>query len=142
MMENSEDRILGIDYGEKRIGLAISDPLKLFASPLVTLDMKDNFWQELSKIIVEYHVTKIVLGYPLKESGEKSRSTELVEKFLEELKKRFSVPVELIDERYSSSIAMQQIIETVKSKKKRRDKSLIDKKAAAVILQDYLNGAV
>lgn len=142
MAEDPDDRILAVDYGEKRTGIAVSDPLKMFAVPLITLEMNNNFWEEIKKIIVDYNVSKVIVGYPLKESGERSRSTELVEKFLDEFKKRINVPVELIDERYSSEIAKMQIIETVRSRKKRRDKCLVDKKAAAVILQDYLNGAV
>ena len=134
-----EARILAIDFGEKRIGLAVTDPLNIFAYPLSTLQNDSKFWNNLSKIISEYSVVKIVLGYPLKESGEQSSSTKMVITFKEELEKRISLPVELIDERYSSDIAKQRIIASVSSKKKRRDKSLLDKNAAAVILEDYLN---
>ena len=134
-----EARILAIDFGEKRIGLAVTDPLNIFAYPLSTLQNDSKFWNNLSKIISEYSVVKIVLGYPLKESGEQSSSTKMVITFKEELEKRISLPVELVDERYSSDIAKQRIIASVSSKKKRRDKSLLDKNAAAVILEDYLN---
>lgn len=133
-----EARILAIDYGEKRIGLAVTDPLNIFAYPLSTLQNDTKFWQSLIKIISEYSVVKIVLGYPLKESGEQSSSTKMVINFKIELEKRIALPVELIDERYSSDIAKQRIIASVSSKKKRRDKSLLDKNAAAVILEDYL----
>ncbi|MCL6097761.1 MAG: Holliday junction resolvase RuvX [Bacteroidetes bacterium] len=134
-----EARILAIDFGEKRIGLAVTDPLNIFAYPLSTLQNDSKFWNNLSKIISEYSVVKIVLGYPLKESGEQSSSTKMVVAFKEELQKRITLPVELVDERYSSDIAKQRIIASVSSKKKRRDKSLLDKNAAAVILEDYLN---
>ncbi|MEW5843733.1 MAG: Holliday junction resolvase RuvX [Bacteroidota bacterium] len=134
-----EARILAIDFGEKRIGLAVTDPLNIFAYPLSTLQNDSKFWNNLSKIISEYSVVKIVLGYPLKESGEQSSSTKMVITFKEELEKRISLPVELVDERYSSDIAKQRIIASVSSKKKRRDKSLLDKNAAAVILEDYLS---
>ena len=134
-----EARTLAIDFGEKRIGLAVTDPLNIFAYPLSTLQNDSKFWNSLSKIISEYSVVKIVLGYPLKESGEQSSSTKMVITFKEELEKRISLPVELVDERYSSDIAKQRIIASVSSKKKRRDKSLLDKNAAAVILEDYLN---
>ncbi|MCL4550918.1 MAG: Holliday junction resolvase RuvX [Bacteroidetes bacterium] len=134
-----EARTLAIDFGEKRIGLAVTDPLNIFAYPLSTLQNDSKFWNNLSKIISEYSVVKIVLGYPLKESGEQSSSTKMVITFKEELEKRISLPVELVDERYSSDIAKQRIIASVSSKKKRRDKSLLDKNAAAVILEDYLN---
>ena len=134
-----EARTLAIDFGEKRIGLAVTDPLNIFAYPLSTLQNDSKFWNSLSKIISEYSVVRIVLGYPLKESGEQSSSTKMVITFKEELEKRISLPVELVDERYSSDIAKQRIIASVSSKKKRRDKSLLDKNAAAVILEDYLN---
>lgn len=138
-MFNTGDRILSIDYGEKRIGIAVTDPLRLFAQPLVTLPNDKNLWQNLSEILKEYKVTLILLGYPLKENGEKSSVADKVESFCEGLKKRTKIEILYRDERYSSGIATQRIIETVKSKKKRRDKSLIDKTAAAVILEDYLN---
>jgi putative Holliday junction resolvase len=135
----TEQRIMALDYGTKRIGVAITDPLNMFAYPLVTLQNDFKFWILLSKLLTEYNVVKIILGYPLKESGEESTSTKAVQKFNEELMKRVSLPIELVDERYSSDIAKQRIIESVSSKQKRRDKSLVDKNAAAVILEDYLN---
>ncbi|MHB8906525.1 MAG: Holliday junction resolvase RuvX [Melioribacteraceae bacterium] len=134
-----EQRILAIDFGEKRIGFAITDPLNMFGYPLVTVPNDNKFWNELSKVISEYKVVKIILGYPLKESGSESTSSKAVLKFKEELEKRITLPIELVDERYSSSIARDRIIQSVSSKKKRRDKSLLDKNAAAVMLEDYLN---
>jgi len=134
-----EQRILAIDYGEKRIGLAVTDPLNIFAYPLVTLLNDSNFIVHLKKIVDEYNVVKIILGYPLKESGEKSKISHLVDKFKEELEIKIGLPVELVDERYSSEIAKRRIIESVSSKKKRRDKSLLDKNAAAVFLEDYMS---
>lgn len=135
----NEQRILAIDFGEKRIGFAITDPLNMFGYPLVTVPNDNKFWNELSKVILEYKVVKIILGYPLKENGSQSTSSKAVLKFKEELEKRITLPIELVDERYSSSIARDRIIQTVSSKKKRRDKSLLDKNAAAVMLEDYLN---
>ena len=135
----NEQRLLAIDYGEKRIGLAVTDPLNIFAYPLVTLSNDSNFQAQLKKIIDEYHVVKILLGYPLKESGAKSKISIFIEKFKEDLEKNTGLPVEFVDERYSSEIAKQRIIETVPSKKKRRNKSLIDKNAAAVLLEDYIS---
>lgn len=137
----NEERILAIDHGTKRIGLAITDPLSIFAYPLITLPNDPKFIIQLKKIIDEYHIVKIILGYPLKESGDESTSSLSVLKFKTELENKIGLPVELIDERYSSSIARERIIQSVSSKKKRRDKSLLDKNAAAVILEDYLNTA-
>lgn len=131
-------RILGIDYGLVRIGLALTDPLGIFAYPLVTILNNMSTIHEIKKIIEEYKVEKIVLGYPLKENGQRTSISDKIKKFQKSLEKEFQLPVILSDERYSSAIAKQRIIETVKSKKKRKDKSLIDKNAAAIILQDYL----
>ena len=142
LLTDNSERILAIDYGEKRIGIAISDPLKIFAIPLTTILNDKNFWDNFISIFEKYNIVEIILGYPLKEDGSKSSITLKIEKFEQKLRNRIKKPVNLVDERYSSSIAAEQIIESVKSKKKRRDKSLIDKNAAAVILSDYLNNIV
>jgi len=131
-------RILAIDYGIKRVGFAITDPLRLFAYPLMTINRDKYFWDKFEQLFKDYQIELIVLGYPLKEDGSRSSSTELIEKFKIELEKRKSIKIELVDERYSSSIAKERILESVPSKKKRRNKSLVDMNAAAVILQDYL----
>lgn len=131
-------RILAIDYGIKRVGFAITDPLRLFAYPLMTINMDKYFWEKFEKLFKEYQIEIIVLGYPLKEDGSRSSSTELIERFKTELEKRKTIKIELVDERYSSAIAKERILESVPSKKKRRNKNLVDMNAAAVILQDYL----
>jgi putative pre-16S rRNA nuclease len=136
-MEN-EKRVIAIDFGEKRIGIALTDPLMMFAYPLTTLNNDSKLWDNLLKLLNDYFFEKIILGYPLKENGEKSSSTLMVEKFHEELKSKIKIPIELFDERYSSDIAKERILQSVKSKKKRRNKGLVDMNAACVILQDYL----
>ncbi|MEW6652857.1 MAG: Holliday junction resolvase RuvX [Bacteroidota bacterium] len=133
-----EERILAIDFGAKRIGIAVTDPLNIFAYPLITISNDINFFDTLKKILSKYSVVRIIVGMPYKESGEESVTGKTVVKFVEVLRTKISQEVILTDERYSSEIAMQRIIESVPSKKKRRDKSLIDKNAAAVILEDYL----
>ena len=133
-----ETRILSIDYGTKRIGIAITDPLQIFAYPLKTIQNDKKMWNEFSRIFGEYVIEQVILGYPLREDGTKSTSTLLVEEFKEKFEKKYSLNLELVDERYSSEIAKQKILESVPSRKKRRDKSLVDMNAAAVILEDYL----
>lgn len=133
-----EERTLAIDFGAKRIGIAVTDPLNMFAYPLTTIPNDFKFLESLKKILIEYSVVRIVVGMPYKESGEESVTGKAVLEFVELLRSKITQEVILADERYSSEIAMQRIIETVPSKKKRRDKSLIDKNAAAVILEDYL----
>jgi len=133
-----EARILSIDYGETRIGLAITDPLNMFAYPLTTINNDTLLWQNLTRIFNEYKVVKVIIGYPLKESGAVSRISESILKLKKEIEIKFNLVAELVDERYSSQIAQQRIINSVQSRKKRKDKSLIDKNAAAVLLEDYL----
>lgn len=133
------ERILAIDYGHKRVGLALSDPLKIFAYPFKTLQNDDNFWDNLLKIISTENVLVIVLGYPLKESGEKSTSTVLIENFKKELELKVNLPIVLRDERYTSDMARVNILESVKSKKRRKDKGLVDMNAASILLQEYLD---
>jgi len=137
-MSMEKKRIVGIDYGEKRIGIAITDPLGIFAQPLTTLFNDDKFWKGLESLLEQYAIAEIVVGYPLKESGDKGEITGKIDHFVKTLEKKFKVPVELADERYSSGIAKERVIASVTSKKKRRDKGLIDKNAAAVILEDYM----
>lgn len=134
-----EERILAIDFGLKRIGLALTDPLKMFAYPFKTISNDDNTIDELLVIINHYNVKKIIVGYPLKENGNKSGLTISVEKFVNFLKLKTPVNIVMQDERYSSELAFSKVLESVTKKKKRRDKGLIDKNAASIILQDYLD---
>ena len=133
-----EQRILSIDYGKKRIGIALSDPLFTFAYSFKTLVNDKNLWKNITEIINEKKVIKVILGLPNKE-----RNKELVEKiskFKNEIEKRFKLEVITWDEEYTSAIAQERIMESVTKKKKRRDKGLIDRNSAAVILQEYLDG--
>lgn len=136
---NLNHRIMAIDYGKIRIGIALTDPLITFAYPFKTLLNDKNFWNELTSIVEEKNVIKIILGLPLKENGEEYELTATVLKFKEEIEKRTKAEVLLRDERYTSSIASEMINLSVTKRSKRRDKSLIDQSAAAIILQDYLN---
>jgi putative Holliday junction resolvase len=133
-----EQRVLGIDYGEKRVGLALSDPLLTFAYAYKTLINDKNLWKNISVIISAMNVNKVILGLPSNE-----RNIKLIQKitnFQKELKKRFHLEVVTWNEEYTSVIAQEKIIQSVASKKKRRDKGLLDRNSAAVILQEYLNG--
>ncbi len=140
MEENSvsEKRILAIDYGRKRIGLALSDPLKIFAYPFDTLENNNRLFDKLKIIIKEKSIEKIILGNPIKEDGTPSiLNTEILE-LKNYLENEFHLNVILWDERYTSKEAQQIIIQTVTKKSKRRNKGLIDKNAAAIILTEYL----
>lgn len=137
-----EARILAIDYGEKRIGIAITDPLNIFAYPLITIQNDKDFFNNLKSILTQYKVVKILIGNPIKEDGSISKLLVKIEELKNEIEQKFNIPVILVDERYTSEIAKQRIIESVKSKKKRKDKSLLDKNAAAVILEDYMKSGL
>lgn len=134
-----EERILAIDYGKKRIGLAITDPLKLFAIPHSTVSNDTNLIKNLLELINEKSVKEIILGNPIKESGEDSDFSREVRKFKLQLESKSGMEIILVDERYTSELAFKRVIDTVPSKKKRRDKSLIDKNAAAIMLEEYLS---
>lgn len=138
LLKDNIERILSIDYGIKRVGIAISDPLKMFSIPLTTFQNDNKLWNNLNDLLGKYNFTNIIIGYPLSDDGSKSEFTDLVEKFADDFEKKFKKKVELVDERYSSKIAWEHIVEGVPSKKKRRNKALIDMNAAAVILEDYL----
>lgn len=132
-------RILGIDFGIKRIGLALSDPSNTLASPLPTIQNDKKAIEKIVEIIDKNNVDKIVIGYPLNMNGTKSSICELVDKFVEKLSSKTDKEIIKRDERLTSYIAQQQILESVKSKKKRQDKSLLDQFSARIILQEYLD---
>jgi putative pre-16S rRNA nuclease len=134
-----EGRILAIDYGKKRIGLALSDPLLTFAYPFKTISNSVNLWKELTDLIKEKEVVKIILGYPLKVDGGFSTITDEVIKFKRSLEQRVNCEILFRDERYTSLIAKERILQSVTKKSKRREKGLIDQNSAAILLQDYLS---
>ena len=132
-------RILGLDHGERRIGLALSDPLQIIAKPFKTLDLlnHNNIFQTINDIVIENNIESIVVGYPLTLQNDLSIQTEKVLKFVAELKKNVSIDVFLYDERLSSYIAKKSLIS--QGIKTGHNKDEIDKTAAAVFLQNYLD---
>jgi len=132
-------RILGLDHGDRRIGLALSDPLQIIAKPFETIDLKftENIFVLLNSIIKEYDVETIIVGYPLTLKNEFSIQTEKVLKFVELLKKNVQVEVKLYDERLTSQIAQKSLV--MQGVKTGHNKEDVDKTAAAVFLQNYLD---
>lgn len=131
-------RILAIDYGTKRTGIAVTDPLQMFAQGLTTVLTPDLF-DFLKKYFQEESVEKIVVGYPLGLHNEITEHQIRVDKFIEKLNEKFpDKPVEREDERYTSKMAMQTLIQSGVKRMKRRNKALIDEVSAAIILQSYL----
>jgi putative Holliday junction resolvase len=138
-MLKEENRILAIDFGLKRIGLALSDPLLTFSYPFKTILNDNSLWQNLKSIIEEKNVKKIILGYPLRNNGEKTDVTDRVLDFKNKLENKFSLEIVLWDESFTSEMAKQAVIQSVTKKSKRRDKGLIDRNSASIILQEYLD---
>ncbi len=133
-------RILGIDHGTVRIGLALSDELQMFANPLKTLDATPEVEQEIATIIQQKRIQEVVIGLPLRMSGERGSATERVERFGDRLRKVLpdEVSIHFVDERLSSAAAERSLGFTGK-KLDREQKKLVDQVAAVAILQDYLN---
>jgi putative Holliday junction resolvase len=139
MSREDLNRFIALDYGVKRIGVALCDPLYTFAYPFKTILNGQNLWNELGEIISRQSVIKIILGLPVRENGKSSLMMTEVLKFKKQLENKFKIEVILRDERYTSSIAQEIIISSVTKKSKRREKGLVDRSAAAIILQDYLD---
>jgi len=123
MSEEHETRIMGIDFGLKRIGIALSDSLKVFAYTHTTLLNSSNTLVELEKIIKEKNVVKIILGIPNENHVSKTSVVNDIKKFKNTLEKKFLLPVIFWDETYTSAIAQQRILESVNKKQKRKNKN-------------------
>lgn len=131
-------RIMAIDYGRKRTGLAVTDILQLIANGLTTVPSV-----ELLKYISEYvkkeTVDMIIIGAPKQMNNEPSENMERVEQFVEKLKEAIpTIPVQYVDERFTSVLAHRTMLEAGLTKKKRQDKALVDEISAVIILQSYL----
>jgi putative Holliday junction resolvase len=131
-------RILGIDYGEKRSGLAVTDPLGIAVNPLTALDTVELF-AFIEDYLVKEQVEKIVLGMPSYSDDSPTPIVAKILKFIKKLNTKFPhVDTDTIDEGFSSAQAKQAMILSGVKKQKRRDKYLIDKMSAVIILQEYL----
>lgn len=132
-------RILAIDYGMKRTGIAVTDDLQIIASGLTTIPsetaiafLKDYFAKE--------SVSKVLIGEPKQMNGQPSESTPVIEKFVADFILVFpNMKVERVDERFTSKMAFQTMIDSGLSKKQRQNKALVDEIAATILLQDYLS---
>ena len=132
-------RIIGIDYGKKRVGVAVSDPLMIFASPLETVPTA-NIINYLKTYTSKEEVEKFVVGYPVNMDNKPSEAAQYVDGFLKQLKKAFpQIPVVLEDERFTSVLAFQSLIDSGVKKMDRRDKAAVDKVSAALILQTFMD---
>lgn len=133
------DRLIGIDYGRKRTGLAASDPLGIFASALDTVPSA-KIIDYLQKYSEKETITRFVVGYPMNLDGRPSEAAADVDAFLPLLRKAFpGVPVELEDERFTSVLAHRAMIDGGMKYKDRRNKASVDRISAAIILQGYMD---
>lgn len=132
-------RIIAIDYGGKRTGLAVTDPLQIIANALETVETSKLF-DYLKKYFAAEQVDLIIIGDPRNWDDSDTHATPLVRKAIERLKKEFpNIPLETVDERYTSKIASQAMVEMGMKKKDRRVKGNIDQIAATIMLQEYMN---
>ena len=132
-------RILAIDFGRNRTGLAVTDVLRITANPLLTIETKD-----LIKWLTEYFakepVDEVVIGHPTQMNGDESESMNYIRPFMGVFKKQFpDKPITMYDERFTSVLAHRAMLVGGMKKKDRQDKAVVDKIAACIILEDYLN---
>ncbi len=132
-------RILSIDYGSKRTGLAVTDPLKIIATGLTGLHTKD-----LESFLTEYFkkepVELVIIGHPTNWDDSDTHATPLVQAFINRFKKVFpNIPIEKVDERFTSKMAVQSMVQSGMKRKDRQNKNLVDEIAATIMLQEYLN---
>ncbi len=131
-------RILAIDYGKKRTGLAVSDPLQLIAGGLETVATQELF-DYLQRYVSQEAVERIVIGEPRQPNGEPSENLARVQQFVSRWRKAMpQIPIDYYDERFTSVLAHQAMLQGGLKKKARQDKALVDEISATIILEDYM----
>lgn len=131
-------RILSIDYGGKRTGIAVTDPFKIIASGLTTVETPKlmNF---LKEYFLKEVVERVIVGMPVNWDDTDTHATPLVKKFIEQFKKQFpALPIEEVDERFTSKMATQAMLQMGLKKKQRQNKALVDEIAATIMLQEFM----
>ncbi len=131
-------RILAIDYGKKRVGIAVTDPLQIIANSLTTVPAHEIF-DFIKEYFKKEQVEKVVVGLPKQMNNQPSESMPYIEQFVAKFKKLYpDIPVILVDERFTSKLAVQSMIMGGVKKKDRQDKALVDTISATIILQSYM----
>ena len=131
-------RILAIDYGQKRVGIAVTDPMQIIATGLETLAPHEVIGF-IEKYMNEHPVESIVIGFPLQMNGKESESMRYIRPFVKNLKRKFpDMEIVFVDERFTSRLAQRAMIDGGLKKKDRRNKALVDKISATIILQSYI----
>ena len=132
-------RYLGIDYGKKRTGLAVCDPTKTIASPFTTV-LTNDLRSFIESYTADEDIEGFVIGYPRQMNNKPSEAVRYINPFVKYLEKKYSdIPVYLVDERFTSKMAVQAMVSGGMKKQKRRDKANVDKISAAIILQSFLD---
>lgn len=132
-------RILAVDYGRKRVGLAVTDPGQTIANSLTTIHASE-IWEFLKAYISKEKVDIIVVGYPKTINNKPSEAVKYINPFVKKLKETYpDIKIDLADERFTSQIAFQAMIDGGVKKKKRQDKAMVDKISANLILQSYID---
>ena len=134
------NRVLGIDYGDSRVGIALSDPMRIIAKPFKTLTNNSELLSQLRLLIDEQNIIELVVGYPINMKGLKTKQTEKVDIFINILSREFKLKITKIDERLSSVSAKNLLIQ--QGIKTGHNKSQIDDTSAAIILQEFLDKKV
>jgi putative Holliday junction resolvase len=131
-------RIMAIDYGKKRVGLAVTDPLQMIATRLETIQSGD-IWKYLDNYFKKEKVVLVLVGYPLQMNNEPSRAVTYINPFLKAFVRKYpEMPVQQVDERFTSKLAFQAMIDGGLKKMERQDKALVDGVSATILLQSYL----
>lgn len=131
-------RILALDYGIKRTGVAVTDELQIIASGLTTIETK-NMFSFLTNYLQKENVELFVIGEPKQMNNTESESEQYIRPFIEKLKTTFpKIPIKRVDERFTSKLAFQSLLDSGLKKKQRQNKALIDEVSATIILQTYL----
>jgi putative Holliday junction resolvase len=138
--ETSYPRILGVDYGSHRVGLSLSDPLGIIARPVDAVKNDAQLFANLKQFAQREHVQLIIVGMPFNLKGERARKAEEVQHFVDRLSAELKLEVKVWDERFTTSIARQTMIDMgTKKKERRQHNGRVDSMAAAVILQGFLD---
>lgn len=132
-------RILSIDYGGKRTGLAVTDPLQIIATGLTTIETP-KLVKFLKEYIAKETVEKVIIGMPVNWDDTDTHATPLVKKFISVFRREFpNIPIIEVDERFTSKMATQAMLDMGLKKKQRQNKAMVDEIAATIMLQEYLN---
>ena len=131
-------RILSIDYGKKKTGIAVTDPMQIIANGLTTVETS-KIWEFLADYLSKNEVERLIIGLPKQMNNEPSESMKYINPVVGRFKKLYpNIPVEFVDERFTSKLAFQAMIDGGLKKKERQNKALVDEISATIILQSYL----